>query len=338
MTALKEYERLECTGLWKESNTSQRKEVLVLFGDNSLVLRDTKGVVVSHWSLPAVQRINAGKQPALYKPGQDSLETLEIDDNLVIRAISKITNVIEKRRPHHGRIRLYLLLTTFSLIFISSIIWLPEKLRQHTIATTLDINKKEIGQLMVKKISNLTGTPCSTGLGNAALVKLKERLIGSMDHTFLIIPNSSKKVLSLPGNIHLIDKTVVEDYDTPEVAAGFIFSALERVKKDNPFEKLIREAHTSTIIRFLATGKMTDNFLQNYSAKTLVNANRNLDYQNLLELFRNAKVSTSPYSYAIDITGETTSELITGDPYIQKTAPLLISDTMWLSLQSICEQ
>ena len=49
MTALKEYERLECTGLWKESNTSQRKEVLVLFGDNSLVLRDTKGVVVSHW-------------------------------------------------------------------------------------------------------------------------------------------------------------------------------------------------------------------------------------------------------------------------------------------------
>ena len=83
---------------------------------------------------------------------------------------------------------------------------------------------------------------------------------------------------------------------------------------------------------------MTDNFLQNYSAKTLVNPNRNLDYQNLLELFRNAKVSTVPSSYAMDITGETTSELITGDPYIQKTAPLLISDTMWLSLQSICEQ
>ena len=41
MTALKEYERLECTGLWKENIDSQRREVLVSFGDNSLILRDT---------------------------------------------------------------------------------------------------------------------------------------------------------------------------------------------------------------------------------------------------------------------------------------------------------
>ena len=337
MTALKEYERLECTGLWKESPTSQRKEVLVLFGNNSLVLRDTKGVVISHWSLPAVKRINVGKQPALYKPGEDSLETLEIEDNVVIKAISKITNVIEKRRPRHGKIRLYLLLIIFSLMFLTSIIWLPEKLRQHTISITSDTSKKEVGQFMVRDISNLTGVPCGTVLGNAALVKLKERLVGNLDHTLLIIPNSSKKILSLPGNIHLIDKTVIEDYDTPEVVAGFIFSALERAKKDNPFEKLIKEAHTGAVIRFLATGKLTNKFLQNYSAKTLIDPDSNLDYSNLLKLFQNAKVATSPYSYAIDVTGETTSELIKGDPYLHKTAPLLISDTMWLSLQTICE-
>ena len=34
MTALKEYQRLECTGLWKETSDSQRREVLVSFGEN----------------------------------------------------------------------------------------------------------------------------------------------------------------------------------------------------------------------------------------------------------------------------------------------------------------
>ena len=41
MTALKEYERLECTGLWKENIDSQRREVLVSFGDNSLIFTNT---------------------------------------------------------------------------------------------------------------------------------------------------------------------------------------------------------------------------------------------------------------------------------------------------------
>ena len=89
MTALKEYERLECTGLWKETSDSQRREVLVSFGENSLILRDTTETALSHWSLPAIQRINEEKLPAVYKPGPDALETLEIDDETMIEAIGK---------------------------------------------------------------------------------------------------------------------------------------------------------------------------------------------------------------------------------------------------------
>ena len=69
MTALKKYQRLECSGLWRETPQDQRREVLVRFGDATLVLSDPKsGEAVSHWSLPAIERINQGAGAAGLRP------------------------------------------------------------------------------------------------------------------------------------------------------------------------------------------------------------------------------------------------------------------------------
>lgn len=85
MTALKQYERLESIGLWRDDPEAQRREVLVRFGEATLVLSDPRSeVALSHWSLPAVERRNPGVLPALYAPGDDALETLEIDDTDMI--------------------------------------------------------------------------------------------------------------------------------------------------------------------------------------------------------------------------------------------------------------
>jgi len=43
MTALEKYERLEATGLWRETTESQSIEVLVTFGNASLILSDFTG-------------------------------------------------------------------------------------------------------------------------------------------------------------------------------------------------------------------------------------------------------------------------------------------------------
>ena len=40
MTALRKYEKLEATALWRETLATQRREVYVSFGDTSLVIRN----------------------------------------------------------------------------------------------------------------------------------------------------------------------------------------------------------------------------------------------------------------------------------------------------------
>ena len=79
-TALAQYQRLESTGLWRETPEAQRRELIVRMGEATLILSDPRsGAVVTHWSLPAVERLNPGVTPALFSPGEDAAETIEIE-------------------------------------------------------------------------------------------------------------------------------------------------------------------------------------------------------------------------------------------------------------------
>ena len=79
MTALKEFDRLEATGLWRPSPETQRREVIVSLGEATLTISDTKGTALAHWSIAATVRSNGSALPAIYHPDGDPGETLEID-------------------------------------------------------------------------------------------------------------------------------------------------------------------------------------------------------------------------------------------------------------------
>src|SRR6056297_3625758 len=84
MTALKQFARLEAPGIWRAEPEAQRRDVVVAFGDATLVISDQAGRALSHWSLAAVARINPGDLPALYTPSADALEVLEIEDDSMV--------------------------------------------------------------------------------------------------------------------------------------------------------------------------------------------------------------------------------------------------------------
>jgi hypothetical protein len=76
MTVLEQYKRLEATGLWREAPDAQRREVIVSLGDATLMISTFSEIALTHWSLPAVARLNPGRQPALYAPGAEAEERL----------------------------------------------------------------------------------------------------------------------------------------------------------------------------------------------------------------------------------------------------------------------
>ena len=56
----------------------------------------------------------------------------------------------------------------------------------------------------------------------------------------------------------------------------------------------------------------------------------------LIRRFAEAGVPTTPYAYALDVTGETTLPLIEADPVAAGQEKPLLSDGDWVALQGIC--
>jgi len=78
MTALKAYERLECTGLWRSGPAMQRREVVVSCGQATLILTDMQNRPLAHWSLAAVDVQTHKEDAATLRPAPGSEESLEI--------------------------------------------------------------------------------------------------------------------------------------------------------------------------------------------------------------------------------------------------------------------
>ena len=92
MTALTQFQRLEATGVWRPNPSERLRDVIVSFGDATLILRDPRSEEpLSHWSLPAVTRLNPGQMPAIFAPGDaEQDEVVEIDDTLMVQAIERV--------------------------------------------------------------------------------------------------------------------------------------------------------------------------------------------------------------------------------------------------------
>jgi hypothetical protein len=58
--------------------------------------------------------------------------------------------------------------------------------------------------------------------------------------------------------------------------------------------------------------------------------------ENMLAVFEQAGVPSSPYAYALDITGESVLPLIEGDPVRTPRSAPILSDADWVRLQGIC--
>ena len=122
------------------------------------------------------------------------------------------------------------------------------------------------------------------------------------------------------------------------MAAGYLYNSLEKHKNNDPFQILIKEAKIGTLLTLLTTGKIKKEILRKHAEKILTTSGSQINQESLLKRFQNARVATSPFAYALDLTGESTMTLIEGDPYKKISAPLLIQDSDWISLQTICEQ
>lgn len=336
MTALKKYQRLEASGLWRPSPDEQRRDVIVSIGDATLVITDTKDQPLTHWSLAAVERENPGARPAVFYPDGDPGETLELgrDEEDMIRAIEKLRGAISRARPKPGRLRLLSVIASCLAVALLAVFWLPGAMKQHTLSVVPDITRQDIGRDLLSQITRVAGPACNAPTARPALNRLAAR---TGTRQLVILPAGVKDSLALPGDMIILNRAIIEDFEEPDVAAGYILTERLRAVQTDPLADVLDKSGVRASFRLITTGMLAPETLDRYAQTILTEARPMPSDDAILEAFEQANLRSTPYAYARDITGESTLGLIEADPMAGQTPAPILSDRDWLILQSICE-
>ena len=335
MTALRKYDRIEATALWRARPEDQRREVVVSIGDATLVIVDLKDQAIAHWSLAAVERANPGERPAVFHPDGDPGETLELDagEAEMIAAIETLRRAVEKARPRPGRLRWMGLSLSLAAVMALAVFWLPGAVITHTVSVVPAVKRVAIGDALLRRIERISGAACADPAGLRALRTLRSRLgTGPLS----ILPGGVRSSLHLPGGRTLLNRSLVEDFEEPDVVAGYALAEQVLAASGDPLRRMLQVAGPWASFRLLTTGEIDGAALDSYAEYLLRSPRPDPAPDALLTSFARAELRSSPYAYARDVTGESTLAFIEGDPMSGTTATPLLSDADWLRLQSIC--
>jgi hypothetical protein len=332
MTALNKYQRLECSGLWRAAPDAQRRDVTVAFREATLVMADPRSQQpLSHWSLPAVQRMNPGQLPALYSPDAGTSEMLELDDPDMIAALDTVQNVLERRRPHPGRLRNWIILGVLASISALAVFWLPGAMSRHAALVLPQATRAEIGQAALEDLMRLTGSPCAAPLGRKAQTALAARLAPAGVRQIVVVRDGVAQALALPGGIVVLNRALVEQAQDAETAAGFALVEALRAEATDPMVRLLAFAGPIATTRLLATGRLPQGVLDGYAETLLAQSPPPLPASLLGPAFKAQSLSLQAYANALQ-----DSTLLAADPFPAGSPAPVLADRDWVSLQAIC--
>ncbi|MCH8467868.1 MAG: hypothetical protein LAT78_15020 [Roseinatronobacter sp.] len=345
MTALEKYRKLEGPGLWAASEQDQRREVVVGFGDATLVISDSRSMIVlSHWSLPAVERVNPGKRPAIYRPEGGGGEVLELDDDWLIDALKVVQGALRPPRSILSRLRRPILAGLGALGVIATALILPPALQQHTAAVVPMAKRVELGEELRLDLMQSGARTCNSIYGAPALASLQRRLFQTPAQLVVMrgLPQDTPRIQHVMGRIFIIDARLLEEATSAEALGGALLIAAQRAAQEDPLRPLLRHAGLIATFRLLTSAELPASAMAGYG-RALLRAPLALpDMEPLLERFARAEVSTRPLvdnPFALDPTLAQIGQTLRNADPLQGEPPAtpLLTDGQWVSLLNICD-
>ncbi len=339
MTALKEYQRLEAAGQWSADAAARPREVIVSLGEATLTLSDMEETPLAHWSLPAVVRRNPGRMPALYAPGPDSDEVLEIEDELIIDALERLHAVIERRRGGHGgrrgRLRHLIGAGLLAVLAALAVFWLPGALVSYTAGVLPPAMRADLGARLLGRLETIAGPACTGAPSHKVLASLGRDVLGTPAR-LAVLADLPRPALALPGATFALDRRLIEEFDSPYPLAGALIAQDEAARQHDPVLALLRDAGLWATLRLLTSGRLPEAALERHAARLLTAPPPTADVPALLQRFRDENLPATPWARAQDPAAPTARALTKADPVPPDQARALLDDADWVILQGIC--
>lgn len=289
---------------------------------------------MAHWSLPAVERVNPGQVTAIFRAAPDAEDRLEISDPEMVGAIEKVLRAVGRSGRRRGRLRGGIIAAGAIGLTAAMVFWGPGAIRNQAAAILPEAARAALGQDAFEQVRRITGAPCPDALGQQALDRLAARYAPGAK--VFVVPAAVQSSATLPGDIILLGRSVVEDHETAFVVAGYLVAADMARTMQDPMRNLLDDATLLEAGRLLTTGRLADRALSAYAERIVQAPGPALDDGALITRFAAANLPTAPYAYARDVSGDTVSALIEANPPPAVAAPLPIDDGGWVALQGIC--
>ena len=339
MTALDKYTRLEGPGVWRAAADEQRRDVNVLLGDASLVITDTRsGMALSHWSLPAVRRLNRGTKPAVFSPcPEDDSETLELDDTILIEALDTIRAALTPRRPLR-RVRLGLsalaVLTTLAGLY-----WLPGLLVDRTAAIVPPAMRAQIGRSALDSFLTSSGGErvCADPQARQVLATLRNRVLGTGWRVSVIAGVEGLQTAQLPGNLMILGADLIDRLDSAEALAGWMLAETLSNSADDPLRDALHFAGVRATLALMTTGTLPEEALSGYAGQLFAQPAGLPQAQALGPLLDGLGLSPTAYVLSLPDQAQGLAQGLADRQGVATRRDMrLLSDGQWLTLQEVC--
>lgn len=271
MTALEKYVRLEALGQWREGPAAPAREVVVSFGDATLVLTDTSDRPLGHWALAGVQAIRAEGGRTVFAMTPDGEEILTIADPEMVAAIAAVSRPVTASAfaPPAARRRSWWPLVFAVALAGLAAAFLPELIRAQAARMVPAETLEEWGDHILLQLMADHGPLCAGAEGRRALAIVGARVARENRPRLRAMDLGAAPVALLPGPTVVLGKGALAQAEDPAEAAGWLALAMAQEEMRPGPDRVMDAAGPAASLRYMLTGRLSQSALDRVAAAAL---------------------------------------------------------------------
>ncbi|MEM7059022.1 MAG: M48 family metalloprotease [Pseudomonadota bacterium] len=260
MTALSDYAKLEAEAVFFDAQSGLSTEVVLSFGERSLVIMALDDRALAHWPLVTLRSPSKRDDHSVkIAPDQGAEDYVSVRDTEMIRAIQTVCPNLytAPTKPPRRRVpRRYLVGALIVLLAISAYLGFPAMLR-HIIDDIAPEQERRLGMAMRSEMIKTLGTrnviwQCVDSEGLKAIEAITGRVAAGSEQLpqVSIIDLPIAGTLLLPGGEILIFRGLLDKTKTPEAMAGLLAHQMAHLETRDALNHSIASFAIIDLVKF----------------------------------------------------------------------------------------
>ncbi|MEM9146871.1 MAG: M48 family metallopeptidase [Pseudomonadota bacterium] len=372
-TALDRYARLEAEGRYFDGESALPRQVMVSFGERSLVLMGFDGIAIAHWPLASLSAVGgAGDRTLQITPDVQSEERLVIEDLDMIRAIEAVCPELHRRPADRRGIARALVWGGLGVGAVVVMVFIIIPRLAEPLAQMLPPEREaQLGDAVVDQLRLVLGgleeesAPgfCAEPDGALALEAMTDRLRAVTELPYplrvSVLDHPMVNAFAVPGGRVVLFRGLIEEATSPEEVAGVLAHEIGHVIHRDPTVGVLRSAGRAGILGLLV-GDVFGAAVVVAATEAVMNASYQRDVEaradeEALAILARAELPSTPFSAFFQRLAEQHGDLgvmqylsshpalkdraeraEAGDSLAGLTFTPVLNDGQWLALRQIC--